>query len=87
MIREIRVAAGTYIPEIGDAAPHYKIYELPKDVMILGGYNAADGSRDVKLNEMILSGNNECLRVVYANVGSAGIDGFTIAKGVPATSR
>ena len=93
---EIRVAEGTYYPTKKITADDYDTklpvvptdrdmtFVLAKDVRIAGGYNAADGTRDVKLYPTILSGDigvkgdktDNCYHVVLGlgELGSAELE-------------
>jgi hypothetical protein len=54
--------------------------QLTQGITLLGGFNAADWSRDVSSNETILSGKDQNRILIVAN--NTTIDGFTFSKGV-----
>jgi predicted outer membrane repeat protein len=90
---EIRVADGTYYPTA--TTDRTKTLQLKNGVSIFGGYagygDAAPDSRDVTLNQTILSGNigsaavstDNSYRIVTGSgtTASAVLDGFTIRDG------
>jgi predicted outer membrane repeat protein len=85
----IRVAQGTYKPT--DIADRDTSFIIPDSVVVLGGYDAGNGTRDIQVNTTILSGDigvaddstDNSYHVVYTyNVSEATlVDGFTISDG------
>ena len=85
----IMVAQGTYYPT--DSTDRTLSFNIPDSVVILGGYDASDGSRDITVHNTILSGDigtagdstDNSFHVVYAERLSSEtvVDGFMITGG------
>ena len=83
------VAQGVYVPT--STTNRDTSFNIPDSVVVLGGYDASDGTRDIAAHTTILSGDignigdstDNSYHVVYTyNVSEATVvDGFTISSG------